>query len=154
MENTLTKQKIEDELSVSGVVATNTVGVSMKPLFKTHRDAVVLKKPDRALGKYDVVLYKNSTGRYVLHRVIGEKNGVFIIRGDNTFEREYVPKEDILAYMISFNRRGKHHTVGEVGYKLYSRVWNFIYPVRFFAHKVLSLLRKTKKALFGRKKQR
>ena len=149
MENTLTKQKIEDELSVSGVVATNTVGVSMKPLFKTHRDAVVLKKPDRALGKYDVVLYKNSTGRYVLHRVIGEKNGVFIIRGDNTFEREYVPKEDILAYMISFNRRGKHHTVDEAGYKLYSGFWTFIYPIRLIIHKMISLLRRIKKKCIG-----
>ena len=140
--------RIEDELSRHGTWATNTVGVSMKPLFKTHRDVVVLKKNDRELEKYDVALYTNKIGRYILHRVIGKKGDFYVIRGDNTFVKEYVPKNRVIAYMVSFNRNGKHHTTNEVGYKIYVRVWNFIYPIRFVLNKFFAIARKIKRKLF------
>ncbi len=146
MENGVSR-RIEDELSKHGTWATNTVGVSMRPLFKTHRDAVVLKAVDGDLKKYDVALYTDKIGRYILHRIIGKKGDCYVIRGDNTFVKEYVPKERVIAYMVSFNRKGKHHTTDERGYKLYSRVWNFIYPVRFLFHKFVALLRKIKRKL-------
>ena len=129
MENTA-KFRIEDELEKHGTYATNTVGVSMRPLFKTHRDAVALKKADGECKKYDVVLYTGKSGKYILHRIIGKKDRFYVIRGGNTYTKEYVPKECVLAVMVSFNRKGKHHSVEERGYKFYSRVWNFIYPVR------------------------
>ncbi|MBE6645749.1 MAG: hypothetical protein E7612_10330 [Ruminococcaceae bacterium] len=144
MENTVSK-RIEDELDKHGTYATNTVGVSMRPLFKTRRDVVVLKTPDRRIKKYDVVMYVDSADRYILHRVIGERDGVYVIRGDNTFKKEYVPKNRVIAYMVSFNRNGKHRTAEDFSYKLYSRVWNLIYPVRFLFNKFFALCRKTKR---------
>lgn len=144
MENTISL-RIEDELLKHGTYATNTVGVSMRPLFKTHRDAVVLKRAEGELKKYDVALYTDKRGRYILHRVIGKKGDYYVIRGDNTFVKEYVPRERVIAYMVSFNRKGKHHSTDERGYKLYARVWNFIYPVRFVFHIFLALLRKIKR---------
>ena len=146
MENGVSR-RIEDELSKHGTWATNTVGVSMRPLFKTHRDAVVLKAVDGDLKKYDVALYTDKIGRYILHRIIGKKGDCYVIRGDNTFVKEYVPKERVIAYMVSFNRKGKHHTTDERGYKLYSRVWNFIYPVRLLAHAFFAVLRKIKRKI-------
>ena len=137
--------KIEQELLKHGVCATNTVGKSMKPLFKTHRDAVVLKKPDREIKKYDVVMFTHPSGKYVLHRVVGIKNDFYVIRGDNTFVREFVPKDCVIAYMAAFNRKGKHHSIDEFGYKFYSRAWNFIYPIRFLFHKFFAVLRKMKR---------
>lgn len=137
--------KIEEELSKHESCATNTVGVSMRPLFKTHRDVVVLKKATGELKKYDVALYTDKVGRYILHRIIGIKEDHYVIRGDNTYVKEYVPKERVIAYMVSFNRNGKHHIVEEVGYKLYGRVWNFLYPVRFLFHKFFALVRKIKR---------
>ena len=131
-----------EQLELYGVYASSTKGKSMRPLFKTGRDAVVLKKVDKEIKKYDVVLYQDRSGKYILHRVIGKKDGVFIIRGDNTFRRELVKEERILAYLISFNRQGKHHTVEDFGYKLYSRVWNFIYPIRFLFYKFKMLVKK------------
>ena len=138
-------RRIEDELSEYGTYATNTNGVSMRPLFRTHRDAVALKKLDREIKKYDILLYTDPLGRYILHRVIGIRGNTLIMRGDNTFKKEYVPHERVLAYMVSFNRKGKHHTVDERGYKLYSRLWNFIYPLRFVMHKIRSLFGKIKR---------
>ena len=148
---TVASHKIEDELSRHGVCATSTVGVSMRPLFKTHRDAVVLKTPDREIKKYDVVLYTHPSGKYVLHRVIGIKDGVYIIRGDNTFAKELVKGERVLAYMVSFNRAGKHHSIDEFGYKLYSRLWHFIYPVRLIFRKLLGCASRMKRLFIKRK---
>ena len=133
---------IEDELRKHGTYATNTVGTSMQPLFKTHRDAVFVALPQKEIKKYDVLLYRDPHERYLLHRVIGIKDGVFIIRGDNTYKKEYVPCERVIARMVSFTRKGKHHEVGELGYRFYSRFWNFIYPARYCLHKVRSLVRK------------
>ena len=134
--------RIEDELKKHGTYATNTVGISMRPLFKTHRDAVFLSAPEREIRKYDVVLYTDDTDRYILHRVIGVRDGFFIIRGDNTYMKERVPRERVIAYMVSFTRCGKHHKIEERGYKFYSRFWNFIYPFRWILHKFRSLVRK------------
>ena len=133
---------IEDELKRHGTYATNTVGVSMRPLFRTHRDAVFLSVPEERIKKLDVVLYRDGMERYILHRVIGIRGDVFVIRGDNTYRKEYIGSERIIARMVSFTRKGKHHKVDELGYRLYSRIWNFIYPLRLVMHKLRSLARK------------
>lgn len=133
---------IRRELSERGAVFTKTHGKSMKPLLREGRDAVLLKRPDREIEKYDVVLYTDPLGRQVLHRVIGKRADAFIIRGDNTYKKEIVPKEAVFAYMESFSRKGKHRSTERLGYKLYSRVWNFIYPIRFLFHKFILLTKK------------
>ncbi len=125
-------EDIEKILLEEGVYASVTNGKSMRPLFKTHRDMVVLKKAEGRLKKYDVVLYRVGDN-YILHRIIKvlDSQGIYLIRGDNTFHIEKVPFKSVLAYLISFNRNGKHHTVDERSYKIYSSVWNFIYPLRY-----------------------
>ena len=139
---------VESELDRCGVYASVTSGVSMRPLFRTNRDMVILKKPDTEPKKYDVVLYKLPSGRYVLHRIIGVRDNRFIIRGDNTYSLEYVDKTDILAVLAEFNRRGKRVSVDNGVYLAYARVWNFIYPVRLVCHKVLSLAKKVYRKIF------
>ena len=37
---------VESELKKNGVYASVTSGVSMRPLFKTNRDMVILKRPE------------------------------------------------------------------------------------------------------------
>ena len=144
--------QIEKELNEFGSYASNTVGVSMRPLFKTHRDVVILKKPDRPLKRYDVVMYVGVGDKYVLHRIIGFKGDICVIRGDNTFRKEFVPKDKIIAYMTSFNRKGKRHTTEEFSYRLYSRVWNFIYPLRKCWNLFYRFMLKIKRALFKNRK--
>ena len=144
---------IEDELLKYGTYATNTVGTSMQPLFRTHRDVAVLKKTDRVLKKYDVVLYTGASHKYILHRIIGVREDCYVIRGDNTFVKEYVSRERILAYLVSFNRKGKHHTVDEFGYRLYSRFWNLIYPIRYSANLFRRVLGKIKRTVFKKGKK-
>jgi len=138
----------EEQLESFGVIASNTVGTSMRPLFKTHRDAVVIKKVEGKLKKYDVAFYKVGS-RYILHRVIAKRGSFYIIRGDNTYKKEYVPESKVLGVLVSFNRDGKHHEVSELGYKIYSRVWHYLYLPRCLCMKV----RRTLKKLFGKRKK-
>ena len=145
--------ELENQLSLHGVYATNTSGVSMRPLFKTHRDVVVIEKPKGELKKYDVVLYKAlNEEKFILHRIIGVREDHYIIRGDNTFLKEYVKKDRIVGVLTSFNRKGKRHSVDETGYKLYSRFWNFIYPVRWCIKKARSLMGRIYRKLFSKKR--
>lgn len=139
---------VEKELNTSGVYASVTSGFSMRPLFKTNRDMVILKKPDRELKKYDVVLYRLQSGRYVLHRIIRIKNDKLIIRGDNTFALEYVAPSDVIAVLTEFNRKGKRISTDNKGYVLYSKFWNFIYPVRFLYHKSLAFAKRVYRKIF------
>ena len=140
---------IEAILERDGVYPSVTRGVSMRPLLKTHRDMVILSKCGGELKKYDVALYKCGE-KYILHRVIAidRERAVYVIRGDNTFKKEYIPFDKILARLTVFKRRGKHHTVEEKGYKIYCRLWNFIYPIRFVIHYAVAVPRKIARLVF------
>ena len=142
---------VESELQKNGVFASVTSGVSMRPLFRTNRDMVILKKPERDLRKYDVVLYRVKSGKYVLHRIIRIDGNTLVIRGDNTYSLEYVDKSEVLAVLTEFNRKGKRISVENKGYLFYAKVWNFIYPARFVLKKALSLAKRVCKKLSKRK---
>ena len=143
---------IEDELSRHGVYASTTRGVSMRPLFKTGRDMVIITKPEGELRKYDVVLYRDGKGKYILHRIIAVKDNYFVIRGDNTYVRERVDKSRIIGVLTEFNRAGKHHSVNEASYKLYSRIWNLLYIPRAACYFTLRTAKRALRKIFKRKR--
>ena len=142
---------VETELSKHGVYASVTRGISMRPLFKTNRDMVILKRPTHELKKYDVVLYKNSAGRYVLHRIVKIRSDELLIRGDNTYALEHVKSDEILGVLTEFNRKGKRMSVDNLGYRVYSRVWNFIYPFRYLFVVAIRFAKKVYGKIFKRK---
>ena len=148
----MSQGRIEAELETYGVYASNTFGTSMRPLFKTHRDMVIVKRPDTELKKFDVALYVSPSGKYILHRVIGVKDDVYLIRGDNTYAIERVPKSSVIGVLFKFNRKGKSHTTDERLYKIYSRFWHYIYPLRFVCKKVKNTLGRIYRAIFKRNK--
>ncbi len=121
---------IEKELSERGSFAACTTGYSMMPMLGNRRDMVILERPKRPIRKYDVVLFKDDGGRYVLHRIVKIKPFEYITRGDNNFFVERVCPDDVLAILTAFNKKGKRRNVDAFSYRLYSRfrVWN--YPVR------------------------
>ena len=142
---------IEEELETHGTYASVTKGVSMRPLFKTDRDMVIISPPKGELRKYDVALYRDGTGKYILHRVIRVEKDHYIIRGDNTYVREVVAKSRVIGVLTEFNRKGKHHTVNDFSYRFYARFWNFIYPLRACAYFTLRFAKRTVKRILGRK---
>lgn len=140
---------VEQALAEDGVCATLTNGGSMWPLFKTHRDIIIVEKITQPLKRYDAVLYKVED-KFVLHRIIGYKKETdeYIIRGDNTFVKEYVRADSIIAVLAAFRRKSRYKTVSSISYKAYTRLWLLIYPLRYLVHKLISVLSKAKRILF------
>ncbi len=143
---------IEEQLSERGSYASVTKGVSMQPLFKTCRDMIIVEPVCGEAKKYDVVLYRGQCGEYILHRIVGVKESFYIIRGDNTYKKEIVSKDRVIGVLVSFNRKGKSKTVGDLSYNIYSRVWNFIYPIRLSYVKLRALAARAYRKIFKKKR--
>ena len=131
--------RFEDLLQKDGRLVYKTKGASMEPMLRQDRDLVIIEVPSSRLQKYDVALYRREE-KYVLHRVIGVKDDHYRIRGDNTYSIERVPFEAVIGVLTAFNRKGTLHNVSERGYRLYARIWNAIYPLRFVCFRVRRLL--------------
>ncbi|HBF14394.1 MAG TPA: hypothetical protein DDW30_01665 [Clostridiales bacterium] len=134
-ENTEPNGNIERQLAEQGFYVSTTVGCSMRPMLRNRRDRViVLPIGDERLKKYDLPLYRRPDGKYILHRIIGVRDGKYVIRGDNTYAKEYVPDAWVLGYVSEFYR-GKRHVLSTArSYRFYACVWNLIYPVRHLFH--------------------
>ena len=151
LENT---QIIEESLEKYGIFASMTRGTSMWPVFRTHRDTVYVVRPQGTLRPLDIALYRSRDGRYIMHRVYRVKEKEYIIRGDNTYIAEHVPHNAVIGILMEFDRKGKHYTVQDKGFRLYSAVWTFFYPVRFVLyhiarfcwHLVKPLVKRSKKS--------
>ena len=137
----MTESTFENILKDDGVLVYKTKGVSMRPMLKQDRDIIIIRpKPEGRLQKYDVPLYKRGQN-YVLHRIIAVRENDYAILGDNTYQVEYgITDENIIGVLSEFVRKGKKHKVTDTGYKIYSRFWCAIYPLRSFYRRIKSLL--------------
>lgn len=128
-----------------------TTGCSMRPLFREHKDVVIIKRADCPFKKGDVVLYPSKRGRRnILHRIIRFKGDTLIIRGDNNYFTEIVPKTQIVGVLKEFYRGGKYcNCEKSVAYKVYSWYIRNSYPLRYiWRKKLLPTLAKIKHKIF------
>lgn len=123
---------IREILDKTGTYTGLTMGTSMWPLLHQQRDNIIVVKPKERLKKYDVALYVTSYGKYIMHRVIEVHDDHYIITGDNLLKREYVTDDMICGKLVGFYKNGKKYIDCENSklYKLYSRVWVALRPVR------------------------
>ena len=70
-------------------------GISMRPMIRGGKDAVVIEKLTDKLKRYDLVLYVRGRELGVIHRVIRVSDGKYIICGDNCWQLEYVRPDQI-----------------------------------------------------------
>ena len=121
----------EEELNRTGKFTYTCSGISMLPLLRQQKDLFTIEKKQGRCEKFDVVLYKRPPKSYVLHRVVEVREKDYVILGDNCFNKEYgIRDEDILGVMTSFVKNGKEYPVSHKGYRLYTTVWYFLYPLR------------------------
>lgn len=144
----MSNSSIEEEIREKGTLVYSNSGRSMLPLIREGKDMVVLVRPTGPLKKYDVPLYKPTPfhGKYVLHRIIKVQNGQYVIRGDNCITTERgITDKDIVGVLSSVIRSGKEVKTSALGYRIYSRVWVFLFPVRLALAKAKALLRRVLK---------
>ena len=132
MENCENYKSIKEALEAGGIYSGLTCGISMEPLIHHQRDTIIVVKPEGRLKKYDVPVYLTKSGKYVMHRIIKVCDDHYVIVGDNRTEREYVTDDMICGVLAGFYKNGKRYVDCQKSksYKLYSRVWVALLPVR------------------------
>jgi len=146
---------IKEILEKSGTYSGLTVGCSMEPLLHEQKDNIIVVRPEGRLKKYDVALYVTPYGKYIMHRVIKVEDDHYIIMGDNLLKKEYVTDDMICGKLVGFFKNGKKYIDCENSklYKLYSRIWVAIIPIKpalFFVRRGFNYIKRRIKRLFGK----
>jgi len=131
-------------------VSVLTAGRSMQPLFREHRDIVTVKRVENGLKKGDVVLYPGGDGAFILHRIMRIKADHFVIRGDNNYFTEYIPKDRVIGVLKDFYRGGKYVDINKsFKYKLYTFYICHSYFLRYPLKRIIRpFLGKIKRKIF------
>ncbi len=144
---------VEEALKTQDTAAFLTSGASMRPLLRTHKDIVVISRATHPLAVGEVPLYKKKgVEKLILHRIIGvSPDGAYIIRGDNTYHKEYVPQSDVVGVMTAIYRGGKYiDCTTSKRYKRYVKINKFFYPVRWlWKTKIRAFLGKIKRKIIS-----
>lgn len=141
----MSKSSFERVLAQKGRLVYTNVGDSMKPLIK-DRDLLVIVPVKRTLKTLDVPLYKRESGQYVLHRIIGKKDGAYVMCGDNRCQREYgITDKNVIGVLESIIRNGREVPVNNGKLRVYAVFWQFLYPIRYIYLRLRNKLRNRRK---------
>lgn len=105
-------------------------GVSMMPMLRQGKDSVELAPLPEKLKKYDLPVYQYPSGKVVMHRVVDVKEDHYICLGDNEIRLETIYPDQMIAVVSAFKRGDRRIEADSWGYRLYSRIWVWLYPVR------------------------
>lgn len=122
-------QLLQVQLEEGGRASLAVTGYSMHPLLRNRRDSVALI-PAGNQKKGDIILYRRENGQFVLHRIIAVEQQHYICSGDNQVMREPVTREQILAVVDGFTRKGKTYRTDHPGYRIYTWVWVELFCLR------------------------
>ncbi len=126
-------------------------GISMLPTIVGGRDPVTIKKPDRQLQKYDIILYRRKSGQFVLHRIIGVHENGYILCGDNECRPEkYIQYEEIIGVVSAYKQNG---TVVIAGSKKFLKDAKKRTRTRVFRHILVALRNRIICPVFGLSKK-
>ena len=114
----------------------------MLPMLRQGIDSVVLSPVPETLEKYDLPLYQRDDGKYILHRIV-EVGQTYTCIGDNQFDYEAGVRHDqIIAVVTAFTRGQRMHSVNEIPYRLYCRVWHHSRGIRHFWRRGIGWLKR------------
>ena len=118
-------------LEQAEAVPLTVTGSSMTPFLQPERDTVYLTKPTFPLRRGQMVLYRRSNGRYVLHRIYDvTAQGLQLIGdGQSTIEPRISP-EQVVAGVSAVRRNGKLLKPGHPVWFFYEKLWIRMIPMR------------------------
>lgn len=118
-------------------------GNSMWPFLCHKRDKVTVRSVQPAqLRKGDIVLLRTERG-YLLHRITRRRRDMVQTTGDhNCYRDAYVNTSCVLGKVVTFTRKGKVISCSDPLYRLVSRLWCVLFPIRPL---LLSLLLRRKR---------
>lgn len=127
------KELVEEGHQVSLLIS----GSSMSPFLIHHRDTIYFKKPDRELKVGDMVFYRRSNGKYVMHRIRRIRPEGFYMIGDAQTKIEGpLQREQIFGLVTAVERKGKLIRPGDFWWEFFARVWLRIIPLRGLINRI------------------
>lgn len=133
---------IRDQLAAGQKVRFSPRGISMLPMLRQEKDRVELSLLTEPPKKYDVLLYEDLNGNYILHRAVSVGDTVTCI-GDNQFLSETgIRAEQIIGVVSGFYRGDRYRSVHRWDYRLYCRFWHLSRPLRHFWRRGWSWLKR------------
>lgn len=118
------------QLKKGGRARLTVTGSSMMPMLYHRRDSVTLVPATGQLKKGDVIFYRRENGQYVLHRIIALSPEGYVCSGDNQAMREPVTREQVLAVVDGFTRKGKSCKLDGFWYRMYKTAWVELFFLR------------------------
>ena len=116
-------------LSSDGRVFLTVSGSSMRPFLKHGRDIVCLQTcTDKDIKRGQILLYKRLDQSLILHRVrkcLPDRKAV--MNGDGQAWCETISFDQVVAVVISVERKGRHIACDRLRFRLWNAFW---YPTR------------------------
>ena len=118
-----------DLLAEGKDVPLTVTGNSMQPFLMHGRDSVVVSPVTAAVRRGDVVLLRDASGRYLLHRVLRLRGEALITCGDGNMRPDRSETPGMIVGVVTHARR-KGRMIGPDSFvwKFYARVWG-LHPV-------------------------
>ena len=116
---------VEDDIHHGKSVRFRMKGSSMFPLLREGKDEVaVYPCKAESLKPMDVVLFRYR-GRCLLHRIVGMKDGRFIMQGDGVcaFYEECTAADIIGVLGMVYRVSGRAVSVSSLRWRILSRLW-------------------------------
>ena len=133
---------IQEGLATGRKVRFSPKGTSMLPMLRQGIDDVVLSPVPEKLKKYDLPLYRRSSGQFVLHRIV-KVGETYTCVGDNQFELEPgLRHEQMIGLVTAFTRGAKRISVTDLRYQVYCRIWHYSRPMRHIWRRGMGWLRR------------
>lgn len=114
-------------------------GNSMSPFLVHGRDTVYLSNVKRPLKRGDMVLYKRTSGRYVLHRIYKIEGDNLCMVGDAQTQLEHgIMPQQVLAIVTAVKRKGKMNKSGSFWWEFFEKIWIRMIKARPYIIKIYS----------------
>ncbi len=126
----MSEEDLSEILLGGKTVASGTCGKSMEPLLHEGKTKVLISPLESEPELGDIVLWHRKDGRYVLHRVIGESEKHYLLRGDNCIRVDHAVKRRVIGVVTDIYRNGRWFPVTDRRYLAYVRIWSAIFPLR------------------------
>ena len=145
------KKDLEALLRAGTPVGFYPQGNSMHPTIVPGRDSVIVEPLSaRKIKRGDVLLFRRPDnapsypGKLILHRVCKvNEDGIYMVGDNEKMVEGPLSREVFLGIMTELHRKGKTIKVNGIFYKMLTRSWLFLRPVRFVITKPLRLFRKS-----------
>lgn len=104
-------------------------GNSMQPFLEHGRDFVTVSPVSGEVRRGDIVLFRDPTGRYLMHRVIRLREGKVITWGDGNMRPDPAwDPESVLGVVRSAKRKGKFITERSRSWRAWRSLWG-LHPI-------------------------